>query len=314
MKSINPNRRQFLATTSVGIAFPFVGRVLGANDKLNIGVVGVAGRGAGNLNGVKGENIVALCDVDKPRLAGAAKQFPKAKTYADFRKMLGQKEIDAVVCSTPDFTHAVIGVAALKSGRHLYCEKPMAHKVSEVRAMTVTAAKHKRATQLGTQIHAGNNYRRVVELVQAGAIGDVKEVHVWAGATYGNIGLSPKNAPLPNGFDYNLWLGPLEYRPFRKEYAPFHWRHFWDFGGGTLADFWCHYSDLAHWALDLKHPLTVHSQVGQVRKERVTVKMRVVYTYPKRGKKPSVKLTWSQGGEKPAVLTDAQKKKWGSGV
>jgi len=314
MKSINPNRRQFLATTSVGIAFPFVGRVLGANDKLNIGVVGVAGRGAGNLNGVKGENIVALCDVDKPRLAGAAKQFPKAKTYADFRKMLGQKEIDAVVCSTPDFTHAVIGVAALKSGRHLYCEKPMAHKVSEVRAMTVTAAKHKRATQLGTQIHAGNNYRRVVELVQAGAIGDVKEVHVWAGATYGNIGLSPKNAPLPNGFDYNLWLGPLEYRPFRKEYAPFHWRHFWDFGGGTLADFWCHYSDLAHWALDLKHPLTVHSQVGQVRKERVTVKMRVVYTYPKRGKKPSVKLTWYQGGEKPAVLTDAQKKKWGSGV
>jgi predicted dehydrogenase len=299
----NMNRRHFLAATSTALAFPFVGRVLGANAKLNIGVVGVAGRGASNLAGVKAENIVALCDVDAARLAGAAKQFPKAKGYADFRKMLERKDLDAVVCSTPDHTHAIVSVSALKSGRHLYCEKPLAHTVSEVRAMTEAAKQHKRVTQMGNQIHAGNNYRRVVELVQGGAIGAVKEVHVWAGSTYGNIGLSAKNAPLPKGFDYDLWLGPLPYRPFRKEYAPFHWRHFWEFGGGTLADFWCHYSDLAHWALDLSHPLTVHSQVGNARPERVTAAMRVEYTYPARGKMPPVKLTWYQGSERPPGLT-----------
>jgi len=298
----NMNRRHFLAATSTALAFPFVGRVLGANAKLNIGVVGVAGRGASNLAGVKAENIVALCDVDAARLAGAAKQFPKAKGYADFRKMLERKDLDAVVCSTPDHTHAIVSVSALKSGRHLYCEKPLAHTVSEVRAMTEAAKQHKRVTQMGNQIHAGNNYRRVVELVQGGAIGAVKEVHVWAGSTYGNIGLSAKNAPLPKGFDYDLWLGPLPYRPFRKEYAPFHWRHFWEFGGGTLADFWCHYSDLAHWALDLSHPLTVHSQVGKARPERVTAAMRVEYTYPARGKMPPVKLTWYQGSERPPGL------------
>ena len=299
----NMNRRHFLAATSTALAFPFVGRVLGANAKLNIGVVGVAGRGASNLAGVKAENIVALCDVDAARLAGAAKQFPKAKGYADFRKMLERKDLDAVVCSTPDHTHAIVSVSALKSGRHLYCEKPLAHTVSEVRAMTEAAKQHKRVTQMGNQIHAGNNYRRVVELVQGGAIGTVKEVHVWAGSTYGNIGLSAKNAPLPKGFDYDLWLGPLPYRPFRKEYAPFHWRHFWEFGGGTLADFWCHYSDLEHWALDLSHPLTVHSQVGNARPERVTAAMRVEYTYPARGKMPPVKLTWYQGSERPPGLT-----------
>ena len=307
-------RRTFLKGASAALAFPYVGHVLGANAKLNIGVVGVAGRGAGNLNGVKGENITALCDVDNARLDGAAKNFPAAKKYRDFREMLEKSKLDAVVCSTPDHTHAVIGVAAMKAGCHLYCEKPLAHKVSEVRAMSDTAAAKKRVTQMGTQIHAGENYRRVVELVRAGAIGPIREVHVWAGATYGNIGLSTKDAPLPKGFDYELWLGPLPYRPFRKEYAPFHWRHFWAFGGGTLADFWCHYSDLAHWALDLKHPLTIHAQGGKARPERVTQALKVDYTYPARGSQPPVKLTWYQGGQKPAALTEAQKKKWGSGV
>ncbi len=298
----NVTRRQFLAATSTALAFPHVGRVLGANDKLNIGVVGVSGRGASNLKGVSGENIVALCDVSASNLAGAKKQFSSAKTYSDFRKMLEQKDLDAVVCSTPDHTHAIVGVSALKSGRHLYCEKPLAHTVSEVRAMTEAARKHKRTTQMGNQIHSGTNYRRVVELVQGGAIGDVKEVHVWSNASYGKINLSADDVPIPKGLDYDLWLGPLPYKSFRKEYAPFHWRNFWSFGGGTLADFWCHYADLAHWALDLSHPLTVHSQVGKARPERVTSTMRVIYTYPARGKNPPVKLTWYQGGERPPGL------------
>jgi predicted dehydrogenase len=299
----NANRRQFLAATSAALAFPYAGRVLGANDKLNIGVVGVAGRGASNLKGVSSENIAAICDVSSVNLAATAKRFPKAKIYSDFRRMLEQKGLDAVVCSTPDHTHAIVGVSALKSGRHLYCEKPLAHTVSEVRAMTEAARKHKRATQMGNQIHSGTNYRRVVELVQSGAIGEVKEVHVWSNASYGKINLSPDDVPIPKGLDYDLWLGPLPYRSFRKEYAPFHWRNFWGFGGGTLADFWCHYADLAHWALDLSHPLTVHSQVGKARPERVTSTMRVEYTYPARGNKPPVKLTWYQGDERPPALT-----------
>ena len=310
-------RRSFLQTTGALAAFPFVGKVLGANEKLNIGVVGVAGRGGGNMRdvaAVKESHIAALCDVDQKNLTAAAKQFPDAQRYRDFRKMLEQKDLDAVVCSTPDHTHAIVGVGALKSGRHLYCEKPLAHTVTEVRALTEAAAKHKRVTQMGNQIHSGSNYRRVVELVQGGAIGDVREVHVWAGAQYGNIGLSKADAPIPKDLDYDLWLGPLAYRPFRKEYAPFHWRHFWEFGGGTLSDFWCHYADLAHWALDLKHPLTIHSQAGEARPERVTESMRVEYTYPARGKQPPVKLVWYQGNERPMVLTEAQRKQWKSGV
>ncbi|MSU41306.1 MAG: Gfo/Idh/MocA family oxidoreductase [Pedosphaera sp.] len=310
-------RRHFLGTSTLAVgAGLFHIRASGqaANAKLNVAVVGVDGRGAGNLAGVAGENVVALCDVDGARLAAAAQKFPKAKTYRDYRLMLEQKGIDAVVCSTPDFSHAVIGVAAMKSGHHLYCEKPMAHRISEVRALTVTAAKEKRVTQLGTQIHAGTNYRRASELIQSGAIGDVTEVHVWAGATYGNIALSAPDAPIPKDLDYDLWLGPLPYRPFRKEYAPFHWRHFWQFGGGTLADFWCHFSDLAHWALELSHPLTVHAEGAKASDELVTVAMKVRYEYPARGNKPPVKLTWYQGGEKPALLTEEQKKQWGSGV
>ncbi len=310
-------RRHFLGqTTAAGGLLIMDGLFSGAqaaNDKLNIGVVGVAGRGGGNLKGVSGENIVALCDVDATRLAAAKKQHAKAETYADWRKMLERKDLDAVVCSTPDHTHAIVGVNAMKTGHHLYCEKPLTHKVSEARAMAVTAAKHKRVTQMGTQIHAGDNYRRVVELVQAGAAGPIKEVHVWAGATYGNVKLSDPGVP-PENLDYDLWLGPLPYRPFRKEYAPFAWRNFWVFGGGTLADFWCHYSDLAFWALDLKYPNTVHCHRGVARPERTTLKMRVKYEYPARGKKPPVTLHWYQGGDKPDILTDEQRKKWGSGV
>ena len=312
------NRRKFIAQTTVAtsgllICDQLLGRAQAANDKLNIGVVGVAGRGGGNLRGVSGENIVALCDVDRTRLATANKAHPKAATYVDWRKMLERKDLDAVVCSTPDHTHAVIGVNSMKAGHHLYCEKPMTHTVSEARAMAETAAKHKRVTQMGTQIHAGDNYRRVVELVQKGAVGPVDEVHVWAGATYGNIALSKPGVP-PENLDYDLWLGPLPYRPFRKDYAPFKWRNFWVFGGGTLADFWCHYSDLAFWALDLKYPDTVHCHTGKARPERTTLQMRVKYEYPTRGKQPPVTLHWYQGGDKPDFLTDAQKRKWGSGV
>ena len=312
-------RRQFTAQTAAAasalLAFPAILQSKNADEKLRVAVIGVGGRGASNLAGVADENVVAICDVDNGQLAAAALKFPEAKKYRDFRQLLDkEKGLDALVCSTPDFSHAIVCVSAMKQGLHVYCEKPMAHTVSEVRAMTEAAVTHKRVTQLGTQIHATGNYRRVVELVKSGAIGPVTEVHVWAAAIYGNIELSEENAEIPKSLDYDLWLGPLPYRPFRKEYAPFHWRHFWHFGGGTLADFWCHFTDVAHWALDLTHPLTVHSQAGESRADLTSVKMKVQYEYPARGKQPPVKLTWYQGGEKPAILTDKQKEQWGSGV
>src|SRR5206468_1196094 len=157
---------------------------LSPNEKVNLAIVGVANRGADNLAGVRHHNIVALCDVDDDYLTIAAQKFPDARIYGDYRRMLEQKGIDAVVVSTPDHTHAVIAVAAMKAGHHCYCEKPLAHSVAEIRAMQQIAKKNKLVTQMGTQIHAENNYRRVVELIQAGAIGTIKEVHTWCDRVY----------------------------------------------------------------------------------------------------------------------------------
>src|SRR5260221_7154215 len=184
-------RRKFLQQTALGAAGFWIvrqqnafGRTLSPNDKLNIGVLGVTGRAGEDLHEVSGQNIVALCDVDDDKLKAAAMNYPDAKTYSDFRRLIDQNDIDAIVVGTPDHTHAVAAVAAIKSGRHVYCEKPLTHTVSEARIVTELARKHKRVTQIGTQIHAGNNYRRVVELVQTGAIGAVRKVHVWAAAVY----------------------------------------------------------------------------------------------------------------------------------
>jgi len=262
--STQPNRRAFLKQTALGTAGLWLApkasaaaRKISPNEKLNIGVIGVANRGGDNLNGVGGENIVALCDIDDKFLAGAAQKFPSAKTYNDFRRLLDQKEIDAVVVSTPDHTHAIATLRALKSGRHVYCEKPLAHTISEARIVTETARKLKRVTQIGTQIHAERNYRRVVELVQSGTIGPVREVHVWVSAKYGNRERPKDSRPVPEHLHYDLWLGPAEYRPYHPDYLPFNWRHWWAFGGGALADFGCHFMDLPHWALGLRDPLAV---------------------------------------------------------
>ena len=308
------NRRQFLAASTLAAGFHLLpkGRswAKSPNEKLNIGCIGTAGRAAGDIDGVKGENIVALCDVDAGHLAKAGEKFPGAKRYADFRRMLEQKDMDAVVVGTPDHTHAVCCVGALRSGRHVYCEKPLSHTVSEARIITDTARKEKRVTQMGNQIHAGANYRRVVELIQTKAIGEVSEVHVWAGAIYGNKIVAPNPPPPPPQLDFALWLGPVQYMSYRPEYVPFHWRHFWHFGGGTLADFWCHFSDLAHWALNLKYPLTIEATGPKLDPELVPIELTVRYTYPERKDAtallsgPPVNLTWYQGGKKPARLND----------
>jgi predicted dehydrogenase len=313
-------RRTTLTAAGFWLAAPHLAlgtqRRISPNDKLNLGIIGVAGRGGENLQGVAGEHIVALCDVDANRLRAAASRHPKAKTYDDFRRLLEQPDIDAVVVSTPDHTHAVCTVAALKSGRHVYCEKPLARTVSECRIVTDLARKMKRVTQLGTQIHAGGNYRRVVELVQSGAVGKVAEVHVWVASSYGGKDRPVDTPPVPAGLNYDLWLGPVESRPYHPDWVPFAWRNWWHFGGGSLADFGCHFMDLPHWALGLSHPEKVEVIDGPpVHPESTPPWLIVRYTHPARADRPPVRLTWYHGGKYPAaLLAPEQYQNWKSGV
>ena len=246
------NRRLFLRRSLVWscglVAAPGLlhGRA-SANGKLHVGFIGVAHRAAENLAEIArltdAVNVAALCDVDDKFLAEARVKHPAARTYNDFRRLLDQADLDAVVVSTPDHTHAVAVAAALRSGRHVYCEKPLTRTVSECRAVRALAAESKRVTQLGTQIHAGSNYRRVVELIRAGVLGAVREVHVWCGARYGEKQEPTRGRPVPPELHWDLWLGPVPFREYSPDYAPFNWRHWWAFGGGVLADFGCHFMD-----------------------------------------------------------------------
>jgi predicted dehydrogenase len=294
------------------------------NEKLNVAGIGIGGRGAADVNGAASENIVALCDVDEKRAAKTFERYPQAKAYRDFRKMLDEMhhQIDAVVVGTPDHTHAAPGVMAMKLGKHCYCEKPLTHSVYEARVMARTAREHKCVTQMGTQIHAGGNYRRVVELVQSGAIGSVGEVHVWLGANFSGpaipASMSQPNAPtdrppVPETLDWDLWLGPAEYRPYSPAYAPFSWRYWWNFANGQLGDFFCHYCDLAFWALKLRHPTTVEAQ-GPVHPESAARWTIARQEYPARGDLPPVVLTWYNGGGYPAWAKEKKIPQWGSAV
>jgi predicted dehydrogenase len=313
------NRRDFLrkaALSGTGLVILSNSRLVRgtqANEKLNVAGIGVGGRGAANVNGVaETENIVALCDVDEKHAAQTFEKYPQAKRYKDFRKMLDemQDKIDAVVVGTPDHTHAVAGVMAMKLGKHCYCEKPLTHSVYEARVMTELAREKKLVTQMGTQIHAESNYRRVVELVQTGAIGKVREVHVWLGANFKGppapTDMSQKDAPterpeVPETLDWDLWLGPASYRPYSPVYAPFGWRYWWNFANGQLGDFFCHYCDLAFWALKLRHPVSVEA-VGPVHAESAANWTIARQQYPARGDLPAVNLTWYNGGGYPEFV------------
>lgn len=314
------HRREFLKEASIATLGAFyIGRSGFAqsspNGKLNIGVVGVANRARGNIEGVMGENIVAICDIDDNFLAGAAKDFPKARKHRDFRRMLEQNDIDAVVVSTADHTHAVATVGALRTGRHVYCEKPLTHTVSEARIVSETARRNlKLATQMGTQIHAGDNYRRVVELIRFGAIGPVREVYNWVGAVWSGHNQPLEKAPVPPHLDWDLWLGPVEERDYSPAYHPARWRGYWAFGGGAMADMACHHMDLPFWALDLKHPTTVEAEGPEVHPEFAPRWLTARYEFPERAGLPPVKLTWHNGPERPKPIADEQFKGWGGGT
>lgn len=301
-------RRDFLRQVALaGSVLPFADWIraeqtkLKPNEKLNLGVIGVANRGAANLAAVAKENIVALCDVDLAHVGPAKALFPNAAIHQDFRNLLDHADIDAVVISTPDHTHAIPAVMAMDLGKHLYCEKPLAHSVYETRVMREKAAANKLVTQLGTQIHAGDNYRRVVEIVRSGAIGPIQRVHVWFSGRP-KTGERVKEGTPPTTLDYNLWLGPAPYRPYHKSHCHFHWRWWWDFGGGILEDFGCHYIDLPQWALGLGPPTSVEAK-GEKDHDGdndVPSLLRVDYQFPASGGRGPVHLTWYQGGWRPS--------------
>lgn len=317
------NRRGFLGRIGAGTlgfwaaARAGLARTSSPNEKLNVAVIGAAGmRGADNTQGVATENLLAFCDVDEKNLAKVLAKYPKAAPYHDFRVMLEkEKTLDAVVISTPDHIHAPAGVMAMKLGKHVYCEKPLAHSVFEARTMARLAAEKKLATQLGTQIHAGSNYRRVVELVQAGAVGPVEEVHVWVGGAW-TAGDLPKDVPdCPPHLHWDLWLGPAAERPYHPEYHPVNWRKWWNFGGGHLADMGCHWIDLAFWALKLRHPLTVEAQGPPPHAEGAPPWLVVTWTFPAREALPPVTLRWYHGDRKPPQASEGRLGDWkGNGI
>lgn len=316
------NRRQFIARSTFAAAGVWVANAalgkISPNEKLNLGIIGTANRAGDDLRYVATENIVALCDVDSSYLDKARRQYPKAAAYRDFRKMLDRNDLDAVVVGTPDHTHAVAAVAALQSGRHVYCEKPLAHTVSEARRISEVAKEKKRITQLGTQIHATNNYHRVVDEIQKGTIGPVREAHVWVNVVYTGDGTTIKK-PVPANLDWDLWLGPVKWHKYSPSYAPRDWRRWWDFGGGTMSDFGCHFMDLPHWALDLRYPLSVETEGPAVHSKCTPAWMIARYEYPSRAEKPPVKLTWYQGVKdgqnvRPPHFQRGELPEWGNGI
>jgi predicted dehydrogenase len=331
------SRRHFLGRAAFATAgFQIVpGHVLGLrgqtppSEKLNIAGIGVGGQGAGDLDNMKGENIVALCDVDWAHAAGTFKKFPQAKQFKDFRKMFDeQKDIDAVVVATPDHVHAIASLMAINQGKHVYCEKPLTHSVAEARQVAEAARARKLATQMGNQGQASEDSRRLCEHVWGGAIGPVREAHIWTDRPSNGLfkeywpqGVErPKESPAPPAtLDWDLWLGPAPERPYHPAYAPFKWRGWWDFGTGALGDIGCHAMDPVFRALKLGspavwpekatatdvgpaaclHPTSVQASSTRVNKETFPLASTVTYQFPARGDMPELKLVWYDGGMRP---------------
>ena len=311
------SRRRFLAGAAAASAFTVIpSHVLGApgqpsaNNKLNIAGVGTGGMGSGDVRRVPTENIVAICDVDARQAANAARPFPWAKTYADFRDMLEtQKNIDAVMVATPDHNHAVITMTALKMGKHVFCQKPLTHSVAEAIAIGNAAKAAKVATQMGNQGQAGEGARLIAEYIAAGAIGKVREIHSWSNRRQA---ISPRGIPrpketpaVPAHLDWNLWLGPAPERPYHPTYHPFAWRGWWDFGTGVLGDIGCHNLSAAFKALKLGWPESVEAcsshfhEPAEVRNETAPESSIVTYRFAATADRPEIILRWYDGGMMP---------------
>jgi len=312
----NLSRRSFIKSTSTATTgLVFIPSLYGnsPNNRLNIAVIGVGGRGRANWSQVPKENIVAMCDVDDKRASKGFNLFPNAKKFKDFRAMFDQmsNEIDAVIISTPDHTHFAATMIAMELGKHVYVEKPLAHNVWQLRTMKKAANYYGIVSQMGNQGHTTNGIRLIKEWYEAGVLGEVREVHAWHGKFNFKPNFywtkpesfPPPTHPIPKNFDWDLWLGPAKHRNFNSAYAPLSWRGFYDFGNGMLGDWSCHTLDAPFWSLNLGMPHTVEANVpnpmtkqGFIADESVTT-----FQFNSRGKKAPVTLKWYEGGEKPQV-------------
>jgi predicted dehydrogenase len=273
-----------------------------ANEKLNIACIGVGGRGAANVKGLQSQNLVAFADVDQKRASSVLEKHPKTRRFVDFRKMFDEigTDLDAVAISTPDHTHFHPALAAMRLGLHVYLEKPLAHNVWETRMLTQLAAKNGLATQLGAQRHALPNMHRVVELIQSGAIGNVREVHSWIGGNRGMPKIPTDRPPVPPTLDYDLWVGPARYRPYHPDLVPYGWRFWWDYGTGETGNWGCHILDIPFWSLGLRYPSRVDASGPAVDPQRSPTSMHVTYKFPQSDQGSAVDLHWYHG--KPDIL------------
>lgn len=288
-----------------------------ANEKLNIAFIGLGGRGAANLSTIAGfgDNVVALCDVDDERAGKAYEKYPKAKKYFDFRRMLEEmdRQIDAVVVSTPDHTHASPSVMAMRMGKHCFCEKPLAHNVHECRLMAQVAAEKKLVTQLGTHHHAKDSHRRIVEIIRSGVIGPVREAHAMIGGSRGGGERPTDTPPVPAHLQWDLWLGPAAFRPYHPDYVPYKWRFWWDFGTGETGNNGVHTLDIPFWALNLRHPITVEAKGPPMHAETSPKSMTVRYEFGARGDMPPVALHFYHCASAPAALDEKNLPEWKPG-
>jgi predicted dehydrogenase len=279
------------------------------SEKLNVAFIGAGGRGEASIGGLQGgNNVVALCDVDFRQAGKAFKRFPDAKRYQDFRRMFDEleKTIDLVAVSTPDHTHAPAALAAIRRGKHVYCEKPLAHSVGEVRAIMKAAREHRVVTQLGNQGHSSGDIRRLVEWVRAGVIGKVHTIHAACDAVHcriGDLGRRGEKHEVPGDLDWDLWLGPAAWREYHPMYLPGSWRAWKPFGNGTIGDWVCHVVDPSFWALDLGLPRTVEvvKQLDYDPKEHADTFARgdvIKFEFPARGERGPVTLFWYSGVER----------------
>lgn len=308
------DRRGFLKTAGVAGAGLIVlpsGVMSGADapsNKLNIALIGVDGRGRAHYDCLANENVVALCDVDEEHIAFAAKRFPKAKHYVDWRKCLEQKDIEAVVCCTTDHTHAFVANWAMNRGLHVYCEKPLANSVEEARVVRATYLKnrHKLATQVGTQRHANANFNRVRELIHDGAIGDLKAVHAWGDRQIRKEGYPPAEGSPPPTLHYDLWIGPSPYHPYNPVYFSarpgmncLSWNMYWDYGSGQVGDMGSHTMDIAWNAIDAGLPLSAEATGDEFNPEVTPVELKAVFEHPANDWRPAISVLWYQGGAMP---------------
>jgi predicted dehydrogenase len=302
-------RRNFLKASAAGLTILPSGILKAGNspnEKLNIAVIGVANRGGANLNGVKSENIVALCDVNRNHLGAASKRFPRAKTYEDWRLCLEQKDIDAVVCSTTDQTHAFVNIWAMNRGKHVYSEKPLANCVAEAQLVRKTYLdnKDKLATQMGTQIHASDNYRRVRELIRSGAIGEPISARAWVDRMPTTANYLPESGPVPGWINWDLWIGPAPMHPFNEGYFKngcLTWNQYWDFGSGQIGDMASHLMDLAYYGFDLGLPTTCKAEGSDYHPDTCPIWLTAKWNHPATDWRPAVEVFWYDGGKKPGM-------------